>query len=49
MISSNVLVVESLKLWGIWRKEELFQRIGQSRTWLNLSDIFRSEGKLMLT
>lgn len=49
MISSNVIVVESFKLWGIWRKEELFQCIGQSGTWLNLSDIFRSEGKLMLT
>lgn len=49
VISSNILIVESLQLRGIWRKEELFQRIGQSRAWLNLSDIFRSERKLMLT
>lgn len=48
VIRSNVLFVEVLQLRGIWRKEELFQSIGQSGARLNLSDIFRSEGKPML-
>lgn len=48
VVRPEVLFVEVLQLGGVRWKEELLQSVGQSRARLDLSDIFRPEGELVL-
>lgn len=43
-----ILFVEALHPWRIWRKEELLEGISQGRAWLDLTDLLRPGGHLML-
>lgn len=44
----SVLIVEIFHPWGVWREEELPERIGQSRAGLNLTQLCSSGWKVVL-